>query len=423
MRTGNLYIVHNIHGVAWTTLALFSTAAATGLLLLEPPIAIALIGGAFTAALTYFAPEMVLGVVMAASLFGGDMAIVASGGYFIAFASGAVASVLLPLQNSAGAQIRRMWIPATLLSLLAIRFAFQGDLDSVMVVARCLSVLVLVNFAVLRHRDVVRSLAIAGVAFGVCSALLGQYDPLDARWMGVSGNPNRMVFGLLIFTPFIVQYFQRWKPLLATTLISTVIAGTLVMLVASGSSQALAGVSISSIALLYMALQKTAPTLRHGIIGTSLVALISWLVTADHSAYLTDDIRTLSDRTSMFAAAWQDFLRNPAFGNGLRHVSDGAVVERSAHSSTLGLLASGGILVGALWLALLALMLLAGLRLLRNRQIIALAPIMLVTTQFVQSVELQVTTWAVVGLFLVRIPNSFHEGTKLKSDRARIGEL
>lgn len=397
----------------WTGVGLLLVVTA----LRGPLTALVLMAVLLVPLVTARAPEYVLVAGVVGTLAGGSFNVVSSAGGAVlvlgAFTS-AFSLALSPLR----VRWQRLVLPLTILAWLALRVALEQDLEAVSDIARCVAALVLALHALQRRRDLVLGLAVGGVVFVLASAVLGVDNLTGTRFEGISGNPNRMVFGLLMLLPFMLSLVARTRRQSVRLLTLGAVVAAVVLVVLSGSAQGVAGLA-TILAVLTACL---AVRLPRGLRAVSVLAALGSLVLAlgslTRAVESSPDLRTLSGRTSIYVAAVRDILRNPWAGSGRQRFTEGAVVDRSAHSVVLALAATGGIPLALGWVAVLVLLLGSVVVLLRAGNPLAAAPAVLVAEQLVQTVELIPLTWTVVALFLLTRDGSGGQGRAGPSSRA-----
>lgn len=356
-------------------------------------LALALMGTAAVVLLAWRRPEILLAMGLGCSLAGGRFADIAGVGYVFLVVGALAGASVLRGERDRIANVEFTVLALVLLGWLALRIGMTEGIREIRPVLVCMATIVLVRSCFVRGRDVWTALAWLGVAFAWLSYLLGEVDPTGLRFQGLSGNPNRMVFGLLALMPPMVHGALRGKWIERAFFVAGVgVALGLVM--RSGSSQGTVGIAVlAGLFVLYLWRRLLGIPLFLGLAGLVIVGG-AWL--AARGVDVGPDWTTLSGRSATFAAGWQEILSNPLFGTGTVHVSADNVVDRAAHNATIGLTATGGICAGALWLYLLWVSAWRGVRDLRSGLFIGATVLILATAQLVQSVEYTPLTWAVL---------------------------
>ncbi|MGP3535789.1 O-antigen ligase family protein [Microbacterium sp. RD1] len=372
-----------------------------GVLLRFPGVAMPLVAAVAVAVASVLRPDLVLSAAVVLGLAGGAYASWSTVGYVLATVGGAVSLLMVLSRKTWHHLIAVVLLPLITLSLLAIRFVLAGDDYFLTVAMRCAGIVFLTIYAVARRGDPLPALALASVVFIGLTLIVGDTSATGMRLSGFSGNPNRMVFGCLILLPFLLAFLWRRKSVFRHTLTAVTLGVNGYVLFLSGSSQALFGLVVLSLVVIAYLLSSTHPLARMLLWIYTVVALILALATIDLEPYLSDDLITLSGRTDLYSAAWDEFTRNPLFGTGMTSVSSGDVMDRSAHSSWLGLLAAGGLVVGIPWAMILLRICATGLSMVSSRNIAGAAAVLFVVEQLVQSVEYTQLAWFVVAYFFV----------------------
>jgi O-antigen ligase len=360
------------------------------------------------------APEWTLAAAGVLTLAGGSYVGLASLGYAASLLGAAVSLLGLISRRELGGVFSRLVIPFFLLAFVAVRFLGESDWNSAFGVVKCLAVVILVADVVMRKRDFVLALGLSSLVFTVASLVVGEYNFNNTRLLGFTGNPNRLVFGVLVLLPFLLALLARTP---SRTLRVVFFAGALglsaYVIGQSGSSQGIIGLIVLVLLLLGMVLKR----------WSTIVAVIFWtlsglLIVAAVSfggalTFLPSDVSTLSGRVGLFDAAWSEFLQSPLFGTGSVGIDFGAAEARSTHSALLTFLLTAGIVAGVLWAVILWKLTVAGVRNLSMGNAVGLAPLLLLTEQTVQAVAFTPLAWIIVSLTLLTAPRA---GRKISDD-------
>jgi hypothetical protein len=257
--------------------------------------------------------------------------------------SAAVASLL---GGSVAARADAILLALLPVSLVAIRMFVGGESGSSATAGLC-ALFALVGVALAGYQRMSVVLGLGALLFALTSTLLASTADTSSRLAGISGNPNRMVLGILALAPFVVaQSGLRWRVAAA----AYCVVG-LSLIVQSGSAQAIPGLLALVIGVLFADwrriraarwhLATVARALAVGVLG--VVALTSALNSLGPK--LASSRGDFSGRAAYFATAWQEFAASPVVGNGSFRVVDQLGAEKSAHNMYLALLAGGGLLV------------------------------------------------------------------------------
>lgn len=361
-------------------------------------IVVALLAGLL---LALHRPHWCLITAIALSPAGGEVSALSGIALAIALGAGAT-SVVVMLASRRVALPIEFTLPLLLLLWMLIRFTIEGTDLTARTVLGCIALFPLMMHSNLRGHSLRATLSIAGGAFVTLTALAPLAIEQGVRFAGFSGNPNRMVFALLVFLPFMIALTvqgRRGSLRFGGIVLSLASVG---MIILSGSSQGIVGLAVLVLVALTAVTRSWSPLSRRAITATLIVGGTACAGVVLAAVEWSDDLLTLSDRTPLFSAAFEAFLRTPILGSGLDSVSHGDVLERSAHSVPLALLAAGGVLAGAAWIGLLAQLVFIGLRRLRHGDLLVAVTAALVVIQFVQTVQFMLLTWAVVALAVER---------------------
>lgn len=378
--------------------ALATTVGLTLLIISFPVLGTLVLGAIVLCVVTWFMPDVVLGASLVLTLMGGDFAqFIVYGNLAIVFAG--MLSLIFLLGDSRPSIFKPLILPLLLILIMALRYAAEGDFNSLTRVLFPGATLFLVAFCISKERNISRALALSGLLYILVTVLIGGYDYSGTRFMGVTGNPNRMSFALLIYLPFLLHQLLKSRNIVVKFLYSTGLVLSVGSLIASQSSQAIAGLLLIGLGLLWTLVMRLSIVTRYVIGVTALSLSILFYFQVWPEIQVDDDLSTLSGRTPLYEVAWAEFLREPLYGTGETDVSDGVIVDRSAHSSLLGFLAYGGVMAGLPWLFILFRMLLSGVVGLNRSSVLGIVPVIFIVIQGVQSVEYMTLTWVVVAYF------------------------
>lgn len=386
--------------LALVAFALLSSFIASLLVVIYPLVTLALLGAVVVAMVTVRLPEYTLAFGTVLTLAGGNFNSVSVTGLGVLAMGAAVASFGLIRARRHHMSTYALLIIG-ILTWLVFRFALGDDPEISLVALRCVAAVVLAAFCIDRARDWATAFALAGIVFVMVSVFFGEFNEAGTRFAGISGNPNRMVFGLLMLLPFMLNLTRHRRGLLPRAVTALAVVAAVVILIQSGSAQGLVGLGVLAVAIVGWIVAGRSKVVQivfwlgAGIIGTVLAFRVL------PELRFSDDVETLSGRIRLYESAINEILAHPWVGTGLRHVSEGLATDRSPHSALLGLAASGGVVLGLAWAVLLIALVWRGTGLLRRRSLLGAVPLLIVTEQFVQSVELLPATWAIVSLFLL----------------------
>lgn len=289
----------------------------------------------------------------------------------------------------------RIVIPAVLLLWLSVRLTIDGGYDILRPLAACLGAMALTYVSLREQRDIPLMMTWGGVVFLALSWWLGELDHTGLRFQGISGNPNRMTFGLLVAVPFFIDSAFRARRRSFIALLVAAVIQAVWLISISGSDQGTVGCIVLVVLAIFFAFRRMGRVgfvLMGGVVGVlAFVAIV-----ARASVTWTTDELTLSGRTPLYRAGWQEFLNNPIFGSGNIHVSDTLTAARSAHNSIISLAASAGTLALALWIILLVTSVVNGVALIQAGRFYGAAAVSVVVTQLVQQIELMPLTWMIL---------------------------
>ncbi|MGJ9411600.1 O-antigen ligase family protein [Aeromicrobium sp. CF4.19] len=345
-------------------------------------------------------PQVVLAVGVGATLTSSQFGPAVLAGSYLLVLGGAVAAI----DSVANRRTVGLWgaLLTTTLGWLGFRLLLEAEVDVARAVAASAGALILALACRHKESDWVPPFAIVGLLFVAASIVLGSVDPTGLRLEGISGNPNRMVFGLLIFAPPMVAYMLRRVTPLATLAMGAGVVAVPIAILRSGSDQGIAGLAALLLAgaLVVSRRLDRVGTLITAALGVTALALAG--LQQDVVSTLSNDTLSLSGRTDLYGVAWRDFLASPFIGSGTLRVSEGLVVERSTHNSILGFAAATGIVGAVLWIAALVIAAHSALRSLRAGTLALASVIVVVVSQMVQSIELAPATWAILALAVPR---------------------
>jgi len=232
-----------------------------------------------------------------------------------------------------------------------------------------------------------------GVVFAAASWQFGLVEEVTGRFAGVSGNPNRMVLGLLVFAPFVAasaMRTQRWWLRLG---LCAVLALSLFLIARSGSDQGIVGVVLLLVLAVILATRRVDPLVVVVLSGALAVALFWLALQVGLFHDLSADVRTLSGRTEAYSAGYREILAHPWIGSGQVHVATTRGADLSAHNSMIGITASAGLFAGLAWSTLLAQAVRGSLISLRRGELAGSIGLVVVVSQLVQSVEFVPLAW------------------------------
>lgn len=247
----------------------------------------------------------------------------------------------------------RLGLPVWLLVWLAVRPALEGNVALASSFAIALIAVVTAQMARSTNLSLTIPLAWAGALFILYSTTFGVMDPTGLRFSGVSGNPNRMVAGVLLSLPFIVAAAVKMRLSLLTLALLGAAAEACRLVVRSGSSQGYVALLLFSIGALWIAVRhwpRTRLTLTY--IGASGFILGTIYVLMG-GVTLDDDTMSLSGRVPLYEAALGHISNNWLVGTGVSRFGVYDEVDRSTHSMLLSVVLIGGVGAGAMWLVLL----------------------------------------------------------------------
>lgn len=369
----------------------FASVRLTGLLVVA-------IGAFCTALLATRRPEVVLGIGAFACLGAGQYAVLTRLGQAVLLVGG-IAAVFRVLGKRGGPSIGYLALPLLTAGWVGLRLAMGSGVDAARPLLIAIAALALAWACIVDDRHWEQALAWAGLLFVAASLILGSLDETGQRFAGISGNPNRMVMGVLVAIPLFVEQGMRkgqhwWirAVMLAGVLLSIQLIRT------SGSDQGTAGLAII-VLMCGVALSRRVSAVSITVVlaaGIASVALL--LLTTAFLSSLSPDVASLSGRTFLYRAGLHEFLSNFLFGSGRIHVSLGTAVDRSTHNSVLGIAASSGVFAVAGWVTFLAVALFRSFQRVRVGYFSGVSAIGVVVSQTVQSVELVALAWIVLLL-------------------------
>lgn len=341
-------------------------------------------------------PGVAVTLVILMTLTGGSLSAYASGGVALSYFSLAVLVPRVLTTGHAGARIVISTVPLPL--LVGARMAIEGNAEDALVVVRVIATICLVA-VVLQEKGtfaVYRSFAVAGAIFLVATLAFGELFEGGQRYAGISGNPNRMVLGVLILVPFTLGVIRGW-PLLPRCLgMLGMVSGTTWICLVSGSSQATAGLIAFGVYGVVALLSYLPARLRPATALLITGAMLTIACLAAGQIRFSNDIRSLSGRIPLYESAIREIADAPLLGSGRIHVAAGLDEFRSAHSAVLGYTSTGGIVAGMLWLIMMGIVVAEALRLSYARDPAAIGLFALAILQFVQSVEYIVAVWSII---------------------------
>lgn len=372
-----------------------------GVIAVKGPLAGLLIVGAVALViLAVRCPEYGLAFGATATLAGGSFAFITSWGIALLSAC-ACLSVIGLLARQAAPPWPRLLLAALVLVWLALRVGLEGDVGVLRYVLGCVAALVLVLDCVQRGRNFVRAFSLSGAAFIAASAAFGQYGESASRFEGISGNPNRMAFGLLVLLPFLCSLVVAGGRLAVRCAALVAVAGAILFVFRSGSAQGLVGLAAVGIVFLVCWATRWPTWLKISACCVGLGMTMFLIEPAIEYVRASPDLMTLSGRTPIYSAALDEIMRSPWVGSGRQHFYGGGGYDRSAHSVTLAFAVTGGIALGLAWIAVLVVLGRAAGLLARHGSLLAAVPVVLIVVQVVQTIHLLPYSWAIVGVLMV----------------------
>ena len=349
-------------------------------------------------------PDAVLGIGVFSCLAAGEFGALNSAGQAVLLTGGLV-SLLRLVSHRTGFAVTILLVPLALVGWLGLRLGMGSGLAATRPLLACIGALLLAYACVIQARPWMRVLSWAALGFVVVSWRYGSLDATGLRFAGVSSNPNRMVMGVLVAIPLMLQSaFSRSSVLLTriAMAVGCVLAVNLVL--ASGSDQGGAGLLVIVLLLGVLLTRRFSPTVVVAVAGLGFAAVVILWLGSGITQSLSPDVTTLSGRTGLYRAGWHEFLQHPLVGSGLTHVSEGLTVNRSTHNSIIGIAAATGIFGAIAWIAILLMALRGGVLKIRAGLFAGAAAVGVIVSQLVQSVELVPLTWALLLLAASRIP-------------------
>jgi O-antigen ligase len=378
------------------TLCTVLFAIVLGVEVVRSPLALlALLGIFATCVITTHLPEIPLGLGVFATLTTDRFAAASQAGHVVLIAAGGTAGILL--LGERGQASPRLLAPFLLaMSWLALRLGMGSGLGTVRPFVSCAASVLLATLCLVRKRDWLPSMAWPALAFITASLLLGVLDPTGKRFEGISGNPNRMVFGCLVAMPLLAAILLRGR-LMAKLLMGfgLVVATRLVFV--SGSDQGIAGMAL----LVFLVAVYASRRVNAGLVAIVLLAALGVAIivsTMSTFGTLSPDVATLSGRTLTYRASLHEFAQHPIIGSGTQHVTLESTVDRSAHNSILGIAAASGTVGALLWLVVLIGALRSSVSRIRSGDFAAASAVAVFMSQLVQSVEVVPLAWAALLL-------------------------
>ena len=363
----------------------------------QPLVALALCGAVAVAWATYRRPEIPLAVGSFATLAGGGFSIGAQIGQAILLVAGAVA-VLELLRDHRASTLRLVALPAFTALWLGLRLAMESGVPVARPTVACLAAVVLGGLCIARRRPWVTTWAAASVVFLGVTAVFGQLDPTGSRFEGISGNPNRMVFGALVALPVLMDCLFHGKSLVLRLAMTVGIVVAVRTVLVSGSDQGVVGLGLVMLLLVaYLVRRADSALVGVAVLASAAVAVYTVLGSGVLQG-LSPDLRSLSGRTYLYQAGWAEFTTHPVWGSGAMHISSGLAADRATHNSLLGFANASGIVGAAAWLALLLRSGFESIRRLHGGELAAAMAVVVILVQLVQSVELSPLAWAALLL-------------------------
>lgn len=388
--------------VLWS-LGAVAVVALTCIAMIEPTFVVVFGGGVVAVVAVIRVPHWALAAGLLLSLVSGVSSELATAGGWLLILCGLFGLFELMRSGSDANLARALVLPLSLIGWLILRFLVVGDSASVADALRCGAVVLAMAACISRKVDITRALGYVGAIFITASLVFGATNTLGTRFEGISGNPNRMVLGLLLLVPFTVSLASKghhWFVRLGS--LASVVAA-IFLVVQSGSAQGLVGLLFLALSFFVWFLAGRGRVLRALVWIIAVVTVLVSIPIVFEMIQSSDDLTTLSGRTPIYAAALADIINNPLIGSGLRSVSEGAIVDRSAHSAVLGLAASAGILAAVVWITLMVVVAVRGAASLASGWIVGASAIILVSEQFVQSIELVPIAWAILAYFVLGV--------------------
>ena len=285
-----------------------------------------------------------------------------------------------------------------LLGWLFFRVLSESGPGTASALIACFSGVIVTAHVLVLNRLWVPAFALSGSLFVLASWLLGEMDPTGLRFQGISGNPNRMVFGLLVILPLLVAFAHRSRAFLVRSALYSTSAIAVWLVVRSGSEQGVVGLLVIVVAVCVYLTRRIELISVVGLIVGASVILTLWTLSSGLVGSMSDELLTLSGRTSTFAAGIQEFLQHPIIGTGNLHVTQGDVVDRSTHNTTIGIAAASGALGLTLWVFIIVRGFTSAFTSLRAANLVAVSSLAVLSSQLVQSVESVPLTWVMILL-------------------------
>lgn len=293
------------------------------------------------------------------------------------------------------------WVTVSILFLawMSIRFASSGDLPSAVAVGAVTLTWPIVAKILTSRSGIQRVFELTGLLFSAGIILtIPSWDP-SLRFTGFSGNPNAMVFMAILTLPFLISAWINSRSF-ARLLYSLSVFISVGAVIVSGSSQGYVALLIIGLGLCYLYGKRIVRAERRrlwiALISVFLLSLGLLVGGLFRSAELRDDLFTLSGRTPIHRAFFEAFFDAPFLGAGSRRASWGETLDRTAHSSVFEVFYAGGALAGLVWLGILVLLVIVGLRVLRSGHLWGASFLLLVLVQSVQTVTFSLPAWILI---------------------------
>ncbi len=356
------------------------------------------LGAICTALIAVHRPEVVLGIGAFACLGAGQYAILTRLGQAVLLVGG-IAAVFRVVGKRGGPSIGYLVLPILTAGWVGLRLSMGSGTEASRPLLIAIAALILAWACIVDDRHWEQALAWSGLLFVAASFFLGSLDETGQRFAGISGNPNRMVMGVLVAIPLLVELGvkkkQRWW-IRAATLGGVLLSIQLIR--TSGSDQGTAGLAIIVLMCGFALTRRVSALSITAILAAGIASIALLLFTTAFISNLSPDVASLSGRTFLYRAGLHEFLSNFLLGSGRIHVSLGTAVDRSTHNSIIGIAASSGVFGVAGWLGYLAIALFRSFQRVRVGYFSGVSAVGVVVSQTVQSVELVALAWIVLLL-------------------------
>lgn len=388
------------HGTLLVLLFFAACALGSAVLIWAPSLGVEFFGAAVVAFVSVKRPEFILAAGVAATLSSSELGPIVSFGSAALLAGGMVASLEFVANRRAVPAFALVLVST--LAWLGLRLVVESNFELSRALLSCLGAVVLGISCLARERDWVPAFAWVGVAYVAATIAFGTLDASGVRFEGIAGNPNRMVFALLLFVPPMVGYIRYGFHPLRFTLMAGGLAFSISAIFRSGSDQGIAGlIALALVAAIFATRRTSSAWVAIGAVIASITA-VTLIARSGGLGQLSTDTLTLSGRTDIFRAAWAQFSNAPWTGTGSLRIYGELIVDRSAHNSFLGIAVASGVLGAALWALVLLRATFNSVAGVRGGVIAASIGIVVVISQLVQAIELLPATWAALTLIGAR---------------------